>query len=437
MSRPTMRFGVATKIAAIAASFALPIAVLVFLMVFNINEFIRFAELEVLGNTYQRPVESLLQNLQEQQIQVHYCFFTKGDCSANIASMTDKINSSFRALLDVDVRIGEKLQFNDEGLGKRNRIHLKLSNLMKKWKKIEKQISEPILKDLTSIDEQYNSLVSDIRGVIAHGGDTSNLILDPDLDSYYLMDMTLLALPEIQDRIAKIAIKGYNALSRGTSGPGRMQLAIQSTLLKDIDLERVTNSSDLALIEDRNFYGISDSLQRELPPALKQHKAALLRFIELTRLTAESEAPGISADLYVQAAREAHTASFELWSTAARNLDTLIEKRIAFYQSRRVTSLLLASASLILASLLAFLIARGIRRSLSSMVESLIPGARLLSACAQRIARANKSRPSATADDDIIVEELSAHCDDMKRMADELAALVRGSSGNESAPIKS
>lgn len=42
--------------------------------------------------------------------------------------------------------------------------------------------------------------------MITHAGDTSNLILDPDLDSYYLMDVTLIAMPQMQDRIARIGV---------------------------------------------------------------------------------------------------------------------------------------------------------------------------------------------------------------------------------------
>ena len=53
------------------------------------------------------------------------------------------------------------------------------------------------------VQDQYTSFVATIRTMITHAGDTSNLILDPDLDSYYLMDVTLLALPQTQDRIRK------------------------------------------------------------------------------------------------------------------------------------------------------------------------------------------------------------------------------------------
>ena len=53
--------------------------------------------------------------------------------------------------------------------------------------------------------------------MITHAGDTSNLILDPDLDSYYLMDVTLLALPETLSRLLKTAQSAESMLHEHTS----------------------------------------------------------------------------------------------------------------------------------------------------------------------------------------------------------------------------
>jgi hypothetical protein len=63
--------------------------------------------------------------------------------------------------------------------------------------------------------ERYQGIVSHVRTMITHAGDTSNLILDPDLDSYYLMDVTLLALPQTEDRLHQIATEVANLLAAG------------------------------------------------------------------------------------------------------------------------------------------------------------------------------------------------------------------------------
>jgi methyl-accepting chemotaxis protein len=44
-----------------------------------------------------------------------------------------------------------------------------------------------------------------IRALIVRVGDKSNLILDPDLDSYYVMDLVLLKVPDLLDRVTEVA----------------------------------------------------------------------------------------------------------------------------------------------------------------------------------------------------------------------------------------
>jgi len=112
--------------------------------------------------------------------------------------------------------------------------------------------------------------------MITHVGDESNLILDPDLDSYYLMDVTLLALPQMQDRLATVMAFGEAALKRQPiSKQERTQLAVYAALLKEADLDRTVSSAQTALNEDANFYGTSESLHRRIPPALQEFRAPL------------------------------------------------------------------------------------------------------------------------------------------------------------------
>ena len=55
-------------------------------------------------------------------------------------------------------------------------------------------------------------LLADIRSLMAHVGDTSNLILDPDLDTYYLMDAVLLKLPDGAALSGQARIQGKRSL---------------------------------------------------------------------------------------------------------------------------------------------------------------------------------------------------------------------------------
>jgi methyl-accepting chemotaxis protein len=47
-----------------------------------------------------------------------------------------------------------------------------------------------------------------LRNLITRVGDGSNLILDPDLDSYYAMSVVLLRSPDLLDRIGQLSRRG-------------------------------------------------------------------------------------------------------------------------------------------------------------------------------------------------------------------------------------
>jgi hypothetical protein len=68
MSVVQKQFSIGKMTALVCGTFTLPIAVLLFFVITNINEFIHFARWETYGNAYQRPLEDLLHYVQDHQI---------------------------------------------------------------------------------------------------------------------------------------------------------------------------------------------------------------------------------------------------------------------------------------------------------------------------------------------------------------------------------
>src|SRR5262249_1842336 len=131
------------------------------------------------------------------------------DVQGDLKSTAAEIDAAFGELEAADAAVGVALQFTDEGLGKRQRQHVRVATVPGEG---EQPKSETDRLDATRSEERHGHLVEDVRTMITHAGDTSNLILDPDLDSYYLMDITLLALPQTQARLAAIIAEGEQAL---------------------------------------------------------------------------------------------------------------------------------------------------------------------------------------------------------------------------------
>jgi methyl-accepting chemotaxis protein len=63
-------------------------------------------------------------------------------------------------------------------------------------------------------NEQHLHLISDVRTLLMHIGDTSNLILDPHLDTSYLMQV-LIAVSRMQERVQEAMAYAEGILRRG------------------------------------------------------------------------------------------------------------------------------------------------------------------------------------------------------------------------------
>jgi methyl-accepting chemotaxis protein len=413
------RYSVSTKIFLIAASYSLPIAVLVWLMISSINANITFGTQELAGNAYQRPLFALLDGVQSYQLAGRGCA-GEAPCDAT-APISARIEKSLGDLDQVQSRYGTSLQFTTEGLTKRGRETATPATVREQWAAIAEAAPGPNREKL------YPGLVTTIRTMITHSGDTSNLILDPDLDSYYLMDVTLLAIPQMQDRVGRIAAAGYDALASGAplTSEQRAGFAADVAMLSEADAFRVEASTMTAMNEDANFNGVSPTLGARLRSGLERWKTLNTAFSgQLKRLAAGE--PVVAAD-FLRAGVDARQAAASYWSVGVDELDQLLQARIRNYEGNRTWALFLAAIATLGATILSFVLLRSITEPLDGLVQMLGPGATLLSSSVERIAENSRDKTAPPEEAEIICEELNAHAEKMRMAVLELAAHVQGS----------
>ncbi len=338
---------VSQKLALISILFVLPDSVMLYLFITAINDNIDVARLEQKGNVYQRPLEELLELIPQARMIADEALRGNAGAWNDLQTKEKEVDAAFKDLENVDRELGVELQFTDEGLAKRHREYYRPKTVFGEWTKLKSDL--PKLTPEQSA-ERHLHLVADIRTMITHAGDTSNLILDPDLDSYYLMDATLLALPQSQDRLAAVMAAGKSVLNQGRVTPqDRQNFAVFVAMLQEEDLDRVIGSVQTSVREDPNFYGTSQSLQERVPPALEKYTTAMKAFIELTKRFVHDEPVNVTVAQYLAAGTKARDASFDLWRIADQEVDTLLQRRIEAYQLRRARSLLVAGCALMAA----------------------------------------------------------------------------------------
>lgn len=144
-------------------------------------------------------------------------------------------------------------------------------------------------------------------------GDKSNLILDPDLDSYYMMELTLITLPREQEILAENLAE---LKAGGATGDEKGRL-IRFGVLESM---QSTQARSVAVAQDNSSLGnlasVRSGLQRTWD-AVREH------FGQGT------------ADQQVAAGEKALALSHESWDTASSALGEILEERVLRMEMRQ------------------------------------------------------------------------------------------------------
>lgn len=317
--------------------FAVPIIVLTVFMYRSETVNIDFTKKEELGTRLQRPYEEVLWHIDLARQQ----------------KSTANLETKMTELKKIYAEVGPLLLFDDHNLAARKRENASFEYL-------SKQIEA----------KNWNDAISSVKTSIAHLGDISNLILDPDLDSYYVMDITLLALPQMQDRIQTILHNSDQFFTSETSQATRIQAALYASQLEESDLNRVLADAQTAINEDKNFYGTSESLQKNLPATVEALAVPTRKMIDSLRALSRGEA--VSKDQYFTDANQALEQSFKTWHSSVNEMDVLLESRLKTLEAGRQSSLTYSSIALLFSILISVIIGLSIHKSIKTILASVL-----------------------------------------------------------------
>ena len=362
-----MKLSFSKKLISLIMMFLVITAYLLVQLVLAYNEPIYFGEKEVVGNQYQRPVETVLRTVARHRFVAQRALNGVKESEEELDKLSAKITAGFEKLEKIHSQVGETLDFTQKGLASRKRDHLSLTTVAAKWKNLNAKQNN--LKPEESND-LHASLIADLRGMITHLGDTSNLILDPDLDSYYLMDMTLLALPQAQDRVQNVITELEPIVRTGAvSNEDRIKASIFAALMNEADYERIKGDFQTVRNEDANFFGKSASIESTLAPMNEKFLAKYKAFVDVVNQIAAGKA--VSPELFVETSDQAFNASFEYWDASADELDKLLTVRIGSLRKRQINLGVISILGLIICSFVAWLLIRRWVENLRTIVNEL------------------------------------------------------------------
>jgi methyl-accepting chemotaxis protein len=210
-------------------------------------------------------------------------------------------------------------------------------------------------------------MTQDIRAFISGIGDTSFLILDPDLDTYYVMDIVLLRAPETQNLIADVArLSGEVARAQSRSFEQLTQL-VQYTDRLTTHLAGLNGDVKVALQNNSsgsfNPYALPDSVNNALGETQK--------FIDLVNAQlVKAETITVQPDEVATAAQRAQDAQTAFYNKASEALLVGIQARERRYMQTLVIGLVIALGGIIIGFVLGLLIMLAISRPLNELTHA-------------------------------------------------------------------
>ncbi len=346
----------------VVAPFLLPIALLLYSVSDTIDANIHFAEDEVAGNAVLRPMVSMLHDVSAIR-------GLSGDAAGRAEQhqrLAAEVDKDFAVLAPLHERYRETLELEGAGLSKRRRDHLSLRTMKAQWGALKADYASA-----GNDDKAEASMIANLRGWIAHAGDTSNLILDPDLDSYYTMDITLLALPQALDRLsaAKAYVLDYARKPLQSTVNDQTEIAVLARMIQEADHDRIAASLTTAFSEDPNFYDVSPSFERTLKPLLAEYSERNSDLVKLLQRMARGEL--IATSKIERYFAEADAAAYKLFAAAIDELDVLLQVRIASYEADKLRILGQGIITLLIACVIFYFVFRSISVPLSALRETM------------------------------------------------------------------
>lgn len=344
------RLPYARKFGLIALVFAIPMAVFVGLLVTEINTTIEFAAKERLGVQYIKALRPLMEHLPQHRGMMNAVLNGNDALRGKLPEKRAQVDADIKAVEDANAALGATLDTS-----------AKWQEFKSRWEEFKTQLDSV---DAASSFRTHSALIADLSGLVAHVGDTSNLILDPDLDSYYLMDAVVSRLPAISESVAQIRGLGAGIAARkGITEQERVRLIFQ-----------MTSSQEHSAAMERGMgvaFGYNSSLQPVLDAYLQKAMQHLKGFDSLTtNALLDPKEISIDPDTYFAEGTQALDTMYALMDAALPALDNLLEVRMGRLTDKRNNILLLAIFTAVLVIYLFAAFYASVRDAIAALVDT-------------------------------------------------------------------
>ena len=188
---------------------------------------------------------------------------------------------------------------------------------------------------------QHTEFISDILALVSFVGDSSNLILDPDIDSYYLMNTLVNTLPNLSEDLGQA-----RAFTLSVQDPKK---------ISDGERRDIINYIKIALIADEKIkrdmriaFESHNSLRVVLHEQREKMSSSVRGFVSLLDTFVTTDAIEMPFPEYYAFSTAVINTNFSFLESVSISLKDLLQRRIEGFKNNRLISIEITVLSYIL-----------------------------------------------------------------------------------------
>ena len=343
------RLSFAGKIGLMGVMFMIPIIGVTTALFKKYGADIEFAQQERSGVALVKPMRELLSNMMSHRFNHWLVAAGKKQNEARMTEFAGKTDKSFEELDALDKQYGAQFSTSE-----------KYAALKAAWQKLH-QVSRSMSTEEAL--KANNDVIAQVIGLIAAVADGANLSLDPDMDSYYLMDAALFRSPSLTENMDQLRVYATEAAESGKlSAERRTEVTVLTRL---VDMDEAAIQGDFAKV-----FGYNSALKAKITPVLSGQTGLLAAFrADINDKLMATSGVKITSEEVRASGLKARGQVFDLANLAIDGLDAVLAARINNIEGTRNSILAGLAAVLVVVAYLYSGLMRGVLASLRTISE--------------------------------------------------------------------
>ena len=327
------------KLSLVGALLSVPIITLVYLFIQSQNKQIATTTNERDGLEYVTAVRSLLEQVPQHSGVVNGILNGDTSLRAQLPAIESRIDASIASVDAVNTKYGDRFGTNDVW-----------TRWKGQWRDLQQKSTQMTSKESFDI---HDRLMTEVIGLVQMAGDKSDLVLDAELDTFYLADTLLSRLPWASAYVGQL-----RGLGTGIAAKGKLTQEDHARLMFLVtQIQGSVQSLDRSV---KSAVRYNPGLEAKLGALSANAVTASDNYLTLANSELIRSGVNIDAPKFYSAGTNTIDSLFRLYEAAAKVEGEMLAARVDRLNSDKTTQLSFAMIVLLLAATAVYIISRGI-----------------------------------------------------------------------------